>query len=275
MDSLNALSTSLPPNHRRPPSATTNLLADFKAAALSVTTLYKTAAASQSAARAQGYQDALDDLLSFLDREDLGLMDGEGWRVRRWATERLMDESAAGRRSDGEDGAREESPETSRRGGRAEALSSEGPEDEEEEEERGSNTVCGAATSSDHPSGGEAGPIDKQSGPTPPSVANFTFRSPHPTTTTETRMGAESTMDVDPAVVRPKPARPPSRAHPHHRHPRPSGALSLNLGTGAGGKRKMPYPDLFDIEGLEFDHWEGRRGDGNGRGVGGKRARLV
>jgi hypothetical protein len=65
------------------------LLDAFKAAALSVTKLYKTSAAAQAKARADGYQDCLDDLLSFLDKENIGLSDGEGWRIRRWATERL------------------------------------------------------------------------------------------------------------------------------------------------------------------------------------------
>lgn len=65
------------------------LLDAFKAAALSVTKLYKTSAAAQSKSRSDGYQDCLDDLLSFLDKENIGLSDGEGWKIRRWATERL------------------------------------------------------------------------------------------------------------------------------------------------------------------------------------------
>ncbi|KKA29506.1 hypothetical protein TD95_001583 [Thielaviopsis punctulata] len=65
------------------------LLEAFKAAALSVTKLYKTSAAEQSKARLEGYQDCIEDLLAFLDRENIGLGDGEGWVVRSWATERL------------------------------------------------------------------------------------------------------------------------------------------------------------------------------------------
>ena len=64
------------------------LLQAFKTAALSVTNLYKSAVTDQNNSRAAGYQDALDDLLRFLDSENLGLQDGEGWRVRQWATER-------------------------------------------------------------------------------------------------------------------------------------------------------------------------------------------
>ena len=84
------LSSSLPGSRRRNEQPH-QLLADFKAAALSVTNLYKTATAENARSREAGYQDALDDLLAFLDRENMGLMDGEGWRVRRWATERLDD----------------------------------------------------------------------------------------------------------------------------------------------------------------------------------------
>ncbi|EGO54613.1 hypothetical protein NEUTE1DRAFT_132098 [Neurospora tetrasperma FGSC 2508] len=66
-----------------------DLLEAFKAAALSVTKLYKTTGPAVAKARTEGYQDCLDDLLAFLDRRRLGLSDGEGWIIRSWATERL------------------------------------------------------------------------------------------------------------------------------------------------------------------------------------------
>ena len=69
-----------------------DLLDAFKAAALSVTKLYKISAGATTRSRADGYQECLDDLLSFLDKENIGLSDGEGWRIRRWATERLEGE---------------------------------------------------------------------------------------------------------------------------------------------------------------------------------------
>jgi len=88
MDSMKSLNTSLPTSstYQQPPE---QLLQAFKAAALSVTNLYKSAVSDQGQARQAGYQDAIEDLLSFLDRENLGLGDGEGWKVRQWATERL------------------------------------------------------------------------------------------------------------------------------------------------------------------------------------------
>lgn len=66
-----------------------HLLDVFRTAALSVTKLYKSSITAQAKARSEGYQDCLDDLLQFLDKENLGLDDGEGWRIRAWANERL------------------------------------------------------------------------------------------------------------------------------------------------------------------------------------------
>jgi hypothetical protein len=89
---MRSLNTSLPgatSTKQQMGEPSEQLLTAFKAAALSVTNLYKSAAADQGRARAEGYQDALDELLAFLDKEDIGLSDGEGWRIRRWATERL------------------------------------------------------------------------------------------------------------------------------------------------------------------------------------------
>lgn len=77
------------PPKQQPENRPEELLAAFKAAALSVTKLYKTAAGDQTRVRAEGYQEALDDLLLFLEKENLGFSDGEGWKVRKWATERL------------------------------------------------------------------------------------------------------------------------------------------------------------------------------------------
>lgn len=88
MRSLNKSLPSSPPKHPTTPRSE-QLLQAFKTAALSVTNLYKTAALDQKQARQTGFQDALDELLTFLDKENLGLGDGEGWRVRQWATERL------------------------------------------------------------------------------------------------------------------------------------------------------------------------------------------
>ncbi|KAJ9620658.1 hypothetical protein H2204_012213 [Knufia peltigerae] len=104
MDSMRSLNTSLPSTRPAPPE---QLLQAFRNAALSVTNLYKSAVTDQGSARQAGYQEALEDLLSFLDRENLGLQDGEGWRVRQWATERY-DGSASHQQGTEEDDDRSE-----------------------------------------------------------------------------------------------------------------------------------------------------------------------
>lgn len=79
------------------------LLDAFKAAALSVTKLYKISATAQAKSRADGYQDCLDDILSFLDKESMGLSDGEGWKIRKWATERLEGRDTASQTIESDD----------------------------------------------------------------------------------------------------------------------------------------------------------------------------
>ncbi|RMZ90643.1 hypothetical protein DV736_g2130, partial [Chaetothyriales sp. CBS 134916] len=88
MDSMRSLNTSLPAAYSSRPAPREQLLQAFKTAALSVTNLYKSAAADQQSSRTAGYQDALDDLLRMMDSENLGVQDGEGWRIRQWVTER-------------------------------------------------------------------------------------------------------------------------------------------------------------------------------------------
>jgi Domain of unknown function (DUF4588) len=88
MESMRSLNTSLPAAYSSRQLPPEQLLQAFKTAALSVTNLYKAAVTDQTNNRAAGYQDALDDLMRFLDHENLGLQDGEGWRVRQWVSER-------------------------------------------------------------------------------------------------------------------------------------------------------------------------------------------
>ncbi|KAE8349863.1 hypothetical protein BDV28DRAFT_52494 [Aspergillus coremiiformis] len=87
MDSMRSLNTSLPSSTPRP-QPPEQLLQSFKAAALSVTNLYKNAIYEQTQAKQAGYQEAIEDLLHFLDKESLGLAAGEGSKIRQWAAER-------------------------------------------------------------------------------------------------------------------------------------------------------------------------------------------
>lgn len=283
MDSMRGLSTSLPQTRRKLDAP--ELLSDFKAAALSVTNLYKTAAASQDKARAAGYQDAVEDILAFLDKENLGLMDGEGWRVRQWATERLVDDGMQRPMAVSEDdveekaaevpqqqqaGSRSGSPETSRKPPAMPASSSELRE----------TSPKRTATSEPPPA-------------YPPARDDFSFRSNQIYPTNHDREA--SNMDLDTAASSPTSTNtetPPSvriishasrssRNGRHTNHNRRAATtnntptINLNLGSGAGNKRKMPYPDFFDISGSDFDKHHDRKDGGFGGGRGGKRGRHV
>lgn len=302
------MSTSLP---RRRTATTPDLLSDFRAAALSVTNLYKTAASAQVKARAAGYQDALDDILAFLDRENLGLMDGEGWRVRQWATGRLEDDAGIvpGQQKHGMAGSDDD-----------EALG------EKEEETGTAGTRSSSPEAPRKPTTGHPTPSSEQLAEEPqqphrrvvseppilpaspqqlppevaatavPSLHDFTFR---PTNSThiypshhDREIGAH-TMDLDTTspvastpssteTVRVIPQQRPARSNRHGNHnsrqQRERGntttTVNFNLGSGAGGKRKIPYPDFFDISGVNFEGQDRRDGNGGGRG-GGKRGRHV
>ncbi|KAL6721379.1 hypothetical protein ACLMJK_000482 [Lecanora helva] len=274
MDSMRSLNTSLPRSSRRrsdPPPE--KLIQTFKAAALSVTNLYKTAAAEQIRAREAGYQEALDALLTFLDKENLGLDDGEGWRVRQWATERLDGSplSHGGNDSDDDRG-------------------------EAEKEERISSPVAQPAENQDktqlrHPSQPRSVAQDDSTPPisTEPqrdplsSPEVFSFRSAHmypQDTDMQTLDGSDNTphqpesqsptqlSSASPAVrleVVPRASRTP---HRNNRHNTRAAAGARSLGTGAGSKRAFRFGDY------EFDL--GGPGDGkDGTGGGGKRQRFT
>ncbi|KAI9881570.1 MAG: hypothetical protein M1830_000134 [Pleopsidium flavum] len=281
MDSMRSLNTSLPTSSPKTRSAQPpeQLLQAFKTAALSVTNLYKTAASDQARARQAGYQDALDDLLAFLDKRNLGLGDGEGWRVRQWATERLDGSPPVPNGSDSEDErveiekrARSSSPAIQRKSSRDLHLNRQ-------------------ATRSVSPVRTELAP------PAPPTTVQqhtnvfprpetFTFRSSHPypqdvdmqlpepiTSNTATQPEIQPQVQFNtttPSVrvdVIPRGSRTPHRHGHTTRHNTRSSTSARNLGSGAGSKRRIPFGDFFDL---------GSLGDGkDGFGGGGKRGRFT
>jgi hypothetical protein len=83
MDSMGSLHGSLPLSNRRQ----NTVLAPFKQTAFALTTLFKTASAEIDRAYSDGAREALELLLSSMDRENLGLQEGEGWRVRQMVME--------------------------------------------------------------------------------------------------------------------------------------------------------------------------------------------
>lgn len=273
MDSMRSLNTSLPRTTPAKPQSDPpeQLLSAFKAAALSVTNLYKSAAANQGKSRAEGYQDALDELLAFLDRENIGLSDGEGWRVRRWATERL----------DGRDSV---------------SQNTESDDDASDKTERGSSPILQRSqsvtrvspTSNPTRTASPARPevqappaiITPNNEDTPvstmPPQATFTFRSSHPypqdadiilsdletsdNTRTQTHDGAVSLNTPGITITR------QSRARHNNNPTRLNARPTSTIGRGAGQKRKINFGDFFDI---------GNLGHKDGNGGGGKRGRFA
>ena len=250
-----------------------------------MTNLYKSAAASQNKARAVGYQDALDDLLAFLDKENLGLMDGEGWRVRQWATERLVDDGApkpaAGNESDEEtvqEERRSTSPAVKRKQPPVAPSSSDLTDD---------NSPRRSAVSEPPQTQPALQPPTQAYTFTVPSIDDFAFRSTHTAyPTNHDRDATHASMEVDNTNTTPQTpsstdtvriiTRPHRGRHSNHNRQRGNGpsAVNINLGSGAGGKRKLPYHDFFDISGFNgFDSRDGKDGGGSSRG--GKRGRHV
>ena len=279
MDSMRSLNSSLPRSSstKRSNPPPEQLIQSFKTAALSVTNLYKTAAADQARARDAGYQHALDDLLVFLDKENLGLDDGEGWKVRQWATERLDGSPLGHTGSDSEDErvettkrARSSSPAVQRSTGlEAENL---------RQPSRSTSPVRNIPTSMPPP------PAPTQTSSPVQAPQPFLFRSaiPYPqdidmqtsdsisNNTPPSPQEPQTQIQVPssgPAVrleVVPRGSRTPHRGSRHTTRPATG---TRSLGPGAGSKRRITFGDYFDL---------GNLGDGkDGAGGGGKRSRFT
>lgn len=300
MDSMRQLSTSLP--RSRQSDNREDLMSSFKAAALSVTNLYKTAISDQAKSRAAGYQDAVDDLLQFLEKEGLGMgTDGEGWRIRQWATERSDGEMSGRMASDEEDeaapqedaDARSSSPEVQRKASVPVQQASE-PAETSTPSRRSpvpppnvpQPQVETSVTSARHEQ------------PTVPHLDDFLFRSQHAYPSSHDRQQDQhSNMDLDSSSVASTPSStetvrilPSSRHHPkrdshnsnhnsrnNNRRDRENNrtTINLNLGAaGAGSKRKIPFPDFFNIS-EPADGQDNRNGKDGGNPRGGKRGRHV
>lgn len=256
MDSMRSLNTSLPSSTPRtqPPE---QLLQQFKAAALSVTNLYKNAVCEQAQAKAAGYQEAVEDLLHFLDRENLGLGDGEGWKVRQWATERCdgttsqtSDEEAEAEKRD-----RSATPTTTRKDS--------SPVDQARQHPTTTHTPAAKPETVTPPSQ----PHESPSLATP---ATFTFSAgptyPEHDMDVQSDNSTANAQDGAPVSV----SVMPRNARPHHRHnnlarsnQRPSPRESP---ASLGSKRKFTFPDFFDLSGLN---------NGRDMGGGGKRGRFT
>ncbi|KAI9725905.1 MAG: hypothetical protein M1828_002232 [Chrysothrix sp. TS-e1954] len=280
MDSMRTLDTSLPKStaKKRPHQQSGELLQAFKAAAFSVTQLYKTAASEEDTSRAgriAGYQEALEDLQDFLDRQNIGLDDGEGWQVRQWALQRS---AGVATQSDAEDEVEEEkrtrstSPTLQRRTNGERSRSS--PRTSSEELPRSESMPPAGASSTT-----TIAPATAQSS-RPPEPFLFRSNVAAPPQMRDIDMDAlESTINasaVKPGTalnptapiqleVKQKPSRSALARQSNHNRERVSSRR-------AGIKRKASVHEFFDISGLNGD--DERGGGGGGGAGGGKRGRL-
>jgi hypothetical protein len=233
------------------------LLDAFKAAALSVTKLYKTSAAAQSKARSDGYQDCLDDLLSFLDKEKIGLSDGEGWSIRSWATERLEGRDAVLPSVESEDEAEKAETVSSPEVHRSESTAQLSVSAQNEEAMRDSAPPALTSVVSQ--------PIAEEPEIVVPTQDTFTFQSSHPYPQ-DSYLNIASLDLSDTHTTTSAPVSRSSRTR-HLSGSRTNSRSGNHLGRGAGQKRKLNFAEIFDLGSLGYGK--------DPFGSGGKRNRHV
>ncbi|KAF1919201.1 hypothetical protein BDU57DRAFT_512149 [Ampelomyces quisqualis] len=262
MDSMRSLNKSLPKTKRQPDVHQT-----FRTAALTVTNLYKSALADLERSRSDGYQEAIEELLGFLDKESIGAGTGDGWRIRQWAADRL-------------EGAQPKQP------------GSDSEEDElDDKRARSSSPImehsivledahtCGSVVETAHrsdsappPAQTEAATVDdgdssalnhvfQFSGPQsyPSSHNNNNHNSNNNNNSSSNNNDATAVGDFTSAARRafPSPRRTSNR--PSSRNLQRSAAQNLlQLGNGAGHKRRIMH-DFFNVDGFN-DRRDGSSG---------------
>lgn len=265
---MRSLNTSLPTSSGRPPleKPPEQLLQAFKNAALSVTNLYKQAAVDHSAARQAGFQDALDELLGYLDKENLGLDDGEGWKVRQWATERFERANYGGNVPESDDDRVERD---ARRSGSAPTPTV----------QMDANTIERQTSRSSSPPTAESSSTHVQTDSTSPDASQkppmFTFRStsqPTPDSDMITSEPAPTNNQAPPESsnnpsfrleVINRGNRSANRQGGHSRHGT-RGTTAREVVPLGGTKRKLQLSEYFDIS--NFGSWrDGPNGAKRGR----------
>lgn len=251
MDSMRSLNTSLPSSTPRP-QPPEQLLQSFKAAALSVTNLYKNAVCEQAQAKQAGYQEAIEDLLHFLDRENLGLDDGEGWKVRQWATEKCDGTSS----QTGDEDERGDSNDKRDRSSTPTAARKEPPTPEPPT--RQPPTSAPPSTPRPETTAATPQPQPQPQEPINTSPAVFTFTA-GPTfpqyqdldmdtlssdnSTPPSQDGAPVSLSLMPRNSR--------QSHRHNNLPRANARSTTRESPATlGSKRKFTFPDFFDLSGM-------------------------
>ncbi|KAI1778127.1 hypothetical protein F4818DRAFT_287424 [Hypoxylon cercidicola] len=249
---MEALRGSSPSKGTVSPGSPEQLLDAFKAAALSVTKLYKNSAAGMTKARSDGYQDCLDDLLTFLDKSNIGLSDGEGWQIRKWATERL-------------DGRESQPVESEDEVDKSEPVSS--PEMQHSVAQTSATAQMqrvptpASAHQPEHPVAGEQMI-------TVPTQEVFTFRSSHPypqeTYPNLEKLDLSDSIRLNDNATQGSTAVPIAHTAKSRNGKRTRTKPTSQLGKGAGQKRAINLAELFDVGGVTFGKDMFGR-DGNGK----------
>lgn len=210
------------------------LLDSFKAAALSLTKLYKISLSTQAKARTDGYQDCLEDLLAFLEKESVGLGEGEGKKVRKWATERL---------AEGRDAA-SASPESEDETDKAEPASS--------PEIHRSSSIAQLSNPRNEASMRDSAPPQVVAvTPTPeaevvvPTLDTFNFQSQHPYPP-YLNLANLDLSDSHNANTTSSPVSRPSKT----RHGNGARTNSRTVARVSGQKRKLNIAEIFDLGSL-------------------------
>ena len=273
---MRSLNTSLPTSRSRRSQAP-ELLQAFRSAALSVTNLYKTAVTDQASTRQLGYQDALDDLLSFLEREKLGLQDGEGWKIRQWATERFEGGDTMGNSIDSDD----DRADTEKR------VRSSSPVSHSRAGHEGSDTRCHSSSDNSAPHTESVPPTSrKEDGQSPvvekPTVFTFCAAPPFQDRDHPMQISNISSSDLHPSLdpspettfpqatgpVRVEVVNRGSRMQTRHVSARQNGrSTNRDTGFASGTKRKFHLPEFFDISNVGLSR--------DGSNGGGKRGRYA
>jgi hypothetical protein len=228
----------------------------FRTAALSVTKLYKSSITAQAKARSDGYQECLDDLLQFLDKEHLGLGDGEGWKIRAWANERLETTDTSPQAIESDDDAEKpepmSSPEIQRSASTSTAHQTHPTPHIETQQQTKPDTPLVQEIAVDEPE------------IVVPTQETFDFRSPHPypqdapsplnlanLRLSDARGHDHSVSSSNSAPPSISVSRHPTRAARHGGSGGRNGSRAANrLGHGAGTKRKVNLGEFFDLGNL-------------------------
>lgn len=277
---MRSLNTSLPSSTQtaQPPEL---LLQAFKTAALSVTNLYKNAVSEQAQSRHLGYQDALEDLQAFLDKEKLGNEGGEASRIRSWVTQRI-DGTGAGTSAGDSDDDRPEAADKRYRSSSPTAVRKASPDTNQSSHSQSQQPRSSPPPRTEIPTQPQPSTTSESAVPRQPT---FTFSAgpqfPTPqqhqddidmkVSDTVTPISTDSRLASphlpSPSVrveVLQRGSRTPHRMANGNRHNNRS--LTRDTGHVNGSKRKLQFGDFFDIS-----------NPGNGRDMfgGGKRGRFM